>query len=139
MSQCHVLLFSLFHCTSCVLYMYVLCPLGPKQLKFETFELSPCIFSAKSCGGIFMPRIGPPRRSSYTVRFKVSVVEWQRKNEASIHRTAKHFSIDRKHSVYIQPTWLSTVKLSTANADRPQQRWTRQLLRGSALLLAPQR
>ena len=37
-----------------------------------------------------------PRRNSYTVRFKVSVVEWQRKNEASIHKTAKHFTIDRK-------------------------------------------
>ena len=37
-----------------------------------------------------------PRRNSYTVSFKVSVVEWQRKNEASIHRTAKYFSIDRK-------------------------------------------
>ena len=36
------------------------------------------------------------RRNSYTVKFKVSVVEWQRKNEASIHRTAKRFSIDRK-------------------------------------------
>ena len=32
--------------------------------------------------------------NSYTVRFKVSVVEWQCKNEASIHRTAKHFSIE---------------------------------------------
>lgn len=37
-----------------------------------------------------------PRRNSYAVSFKVSVVEWQRKNEASIHRTAKYFSIDRK-------------------------------------------
>ena len=37
-----------------------------------------------------------PCRNSYTVRFKVSVVEWQRKNEASIHTTAKHFLINRK-------------------------------------------
>ena len=37
-----------------------------------------------------------PRRNSYTVSFKVFMVEWQRKNEASIHRTAKHFSINRK-------------------------------------------
>ena len=35
----------------------------------------------------------PPCRNSYTVRFKVSVVEWQHKNEASIYRTTKHFSI----------------------------------------------
>ena len=34
-----------------------------------------------------------PRRNSYTVRLKVSVVEWQHKNEVSIHRTAKHFLI----------------------------------------------
>ena len=54
------------------------CPLRP-----------PCIFSAKSCGGIFIPRaLAPsPRRNSYTVRFKVSVVEWQGKNEARIDRT----------------------------------------------------
>ena len=25
------------------------------------------------------------------------MVEWQRKNEAIIHKTAKHFSIDHKH------------------------------------------
>ena len=37
-----------------------------------------------------------PCRNSYTVRFKASVVEWQCKNEASIHTTAKHFSINRK-------------------------------------------
>ena len=47
----------------------------------------------------------PPRRNSYTVRFKVFVVEWQRKNEASIHRTAKHFSIEggsnRERKCYI--------------------------------------
>ena len=36
----------------------------------------------------------PHRRNSYTGRFKVSVVEWQRKNKASIQRTAKHFSIE---------------------------------------------
>ena len=36
----------------------------------------------------------PPRRNFFTVRFKVSMVEWQRKNEASIHRTAKHFSVE---------------------------------------------
>ena len=37
-----------------------------------------------------------PRRNSYTVKFKMSVVEWQRKNQASLHRTAAEFSIDRK-------------------------------------------
>ena len=38
----------------------------------------------------------PNRRSSYTVKFKVFVVEWQRKNNASVHKTAKEFSVDRK-------------------------------------------
>ena len=38
-----------------------------------------------------------PRRYSYTIRFKVSVLEWQCKNEPSIHRTCQLFSINRKH------------------------------------------
>ena len=58
-------------------------------------------------------------------------MEWQRKNKASIHRTAQ------LHCKFIQATRLSTVKLSTANVDRLQQRWTHQLLRGSALLPRP--
>ena len=37
----------------------------------------------------------------------------------------------------VYTTQLSTVKLSTTNADRLQHRWTRQLLRGSALLSRP--
>ena len=37
------------------------------------------------------------RRNSYTVKFKVSVVEWHRNNEASLHKRAKRFSVDRKH------------------------------------------
>ena len=40
------------------------------------------------------PTPHPPLRNSYTVRFQVSMVEWQRKNEISIHRTVKHFSIE---------------------------------------------
>ena len=39
--------------------------------------------------------------------------------------------------VYTTHDQLSTVKLSTTNADRLQHRWTRQLLRGSALLPRP--
>ena len=39
--------------------------------------------------------------------------------------------------VFTYATRLSTVKVSTANANRPHQRWTRQLLRGSALLPRP--
>ena len=35
-----------------------------------------------------------PRWNFYSVRFKVFVVERQRKNKASIHRTAQHFSIE---------------------------------------------
>ena len=37
----------------------------------------------------------------------------------------------------VDTTQLSTVKMSTTNADRLQHRWTRQLLRGSALLPRP--
>ena len=36
------------------------------------------------------------RRNSYTVKFKVFVVEWQRQNEASVHRPAKEFANDHK-------------------------------------------
>ena len=36
------------------------------------------------------------RRNLYTIEFKVSVVEWQRKNQASLHKTAAKFSIDQK-------------------------------------------
>ena len=76
-------------------------------------------------------------------------MEWQRQNEASIHRTAQ---LDRKFIPLssllfsLVPrhlknrglgTRLSTVKLSTTNADRLQHRWTRQLLHGSALLPRP--
>ena len=39
--------------------------------------------------------------------------------------------------VFTYATWLSTVKVSTANANRLHQRWTRQLLRGSTLLPRP--
>ena len=35
------------------------------------------------------------------------------------------------------PPWLFTVKVFTTNADRSQQRWTRQLLRGSTPLPCP--
>jgi len=36
------------------------------------------------------------RRNSYTVKFKVSVVEWQHQKEASVHRPAKEFMNDCK-------------------------------------------
>jgi len=60
----------------------------------------PYIFSQSSCTVIFISRIGPQpwpfyqndlRRISYTVKFKVPV---ERKNGATIHRTAKEFAID---------------------------------------------
>ena len=35
------------------------------------------------------------RLNSYTIKFKVSVVEWQRQNEASVRRPAKEFTDDR--------------------------------------------
>jgi len=34
--------------------------------------------------------------NSYTVKFKVSAMEWQRQNEASVHRTTKEFTDDHK-------------------------------------------
>ena len=36
------------------------------------------------------------RQNSYTVKFKVSVVEWQCQNKACVHRPAKEFGNDRK-------------------------------------------
>ena len=38
------------------------------------------------------------RRNTYSVKFKVSVVEWQCQNEASVHRPAKEFADDRNHA-----------------------------------------
>jgi len=36
-------------------------------------------------------------RMSYTVKFKVAVVEWQRQNEASVHRPVKEFTTPDFH------------------------------------------
>ena len=94
----------------------------------------PPAFLAESLAeGISFPRISPRPRRNFHAGSKSPWRNDRRKNEASMHRTDKHFSIDRK----LIATRLSTVKLSTANADRPQQRWTRQLLCGSALLPRP--
>ena len=62
-------------------------------------------------------------------------MEWQRKNEASIHRTVLNIQ-SRSIASLFKPLGclLTTVKLSTANVDRLQQRWARQLLRKSVLL-----
>ena len=53
-----------------------------------------------TCRGIFISQIGPPnmanmifRRNSYTV--KVSAAEWQRQNEANVHRIAEKFADGR--------------------------------------------
>ena len=35
-------------------------------------------------------------QNSYTVKFKVSIVEWQCQNDASVHRPAKEFTDDHK-------------------------------------------
>ena len=78
----------------------------------------PCIFSAKSCRGIFIPRISPP-----TSNLLYSQVQGLRGGMAEPERS--------------QHPQNRSVKLSTTNADRLQHRWTRQLLRGSALLPCP--
>ena len=81
----------------------------------------PCIFSAKSCRGIFIPRISPP--SPPASKLLHSQVQGLRGGMAAPERSQ-------------HPQNLS-VKMSTTNADRLQHRWTRQLLRGSALLPRP--
>ena len=88
----------------------------------------PCIFSAKSCRGIFIPRISPPS-------FLHSQVQGIRGGMAAPERSQHPQNRSTGSQVYT--TQLSTVKLSTTNTDRLQHRWTRQLLRGSALLLRP--
>ena len=52
------------------------------------------------------------RRNSYTVEFKLSVIDWQRKNQASIHQTASEYSIDRKRV----REWSQKYTLLRANA-----------------------
>ena len=77
----------------------------------------PDILSAKSCWGIFIPRISPPPPPPPL------------EEDLSCSRITE--------IIFILATRLSTVKVSTANANRPHQRWTRQVLRGSALLSRP--
>jgi len=63
----------------------------------------PYIFSQSSCSGIFISRIGPPNHGHSikmifveTPTLSSSRSQWQRKNEASVQRTAKEFAVDRK-------------------------------------------
>ena len=91
----------------------------------------PAFFSAKSCRGIFIPRISPPPPPS----FLHSQVQGIRGGMAAPERSQHPQNRSTRSQVYT--TQLSTVKLSTTNADRLQHRWTRQLLRGSALLPRP--
>jgi len=62
----------------------------------------PYVFSQSSCTGIFISRIGPPNHGHSTKMIFVetptlssSRSPWQRKNGASVHRTAKEFAVDR--------------------------------------------
>ena len=62
----------------------------------------PYVFSQSSCTGIFISRIGPPNHGLTTKMIFVetptlssSRSPWQRKNGASVHRTAKEFAVDR--------------------------------------------
>ena len=91
----------------------------------------PCIFSAKSCRGIFIPRISPSPPPS----FLHSQVQGIRGGMSAPERSQHPQNCSTRSQVFT--TQLSTVKLSTTNADRLQHRWTRQLLRGSALLPRP--
>ena len=36
------------------------------------------------------------RRSSYTVEFKIKVVDWLRKNDCNVSKAAREFEVDRK-------------------------------------------
>ena len=58
------------------------------------------VHSAMPCTLRLPPSIPFPPLSKllHSLRFKVSVVEWQRKNEAIIHRTNKRFSIKGGHN-----------------------------------------
>ena len=64
----------------------------------------PYIFNQSSCTGIFIPRIGPPNHAHSTKMIFIetptlssSRSPWQCKKEATVHRTAKKFAVDRKH------------------------------------------
>ena len=70
-------------------------------------KLPPCIFSEKSCRGIFIPHI---REDS---------------------------SLSQNIGSIFKPLGCLLLKLPTTNADRPHQQWTHQLLRGSTLLASP--
>ena len=69
----------------------------PSTLKFASLPLvsvaSLCLVFYARRRFALCAHLPPPRRNFYTVMFKFSMVEWQRKNKASIHRSAKHFLI----------------------------------------------
>ena len=77
-----------------------------------------------------VPRISPPPPS-----FLHSQVQGIRGGMAAPERS--QHPQNRSTRSQANTTQLSTVKLSTTNADRLQHRWTRQLLRGSAVLPRP--
>ena len=87
--------------------------------------------STASVGSISLPRV--LRLATPSSKLLHSQVQGLRGGIAAQERS--HASTEPLN--ISQATRLSTVKLSTANADRPQQRWTRQLLRGSELLPRP--
>ena len=67
-------------------------PCFPSTLKLASLPLASGASLRLALRGPAAPT-SLPRSNSYTVRFKVSVMEWQHKNEVSIHRTTQHFSI----------------------------------------------
>ena len=73
-----------------------------RQPSASVSSISPSriLHSAMPCTLHLPPSIPFPPLSKllHSLRFKVSVVEWQRKSEASIHRTNKHFLIEGGHN-----------------------------------------
>ena len=99
-------------------------------------DTPPCIFSAKSCGGIFSPRISP--LSSKLLHMQSgSRSLWWNGSARTKQASTETLNISRSIANLFKPLGCPLLNLSTANADRPQEQWTRQLLRGSALLRRP--
>lgn len=53
-----------------------------------------------------------PKMKSYTVKYKLDVIDWHNSNGKSGHKTAKHFKIDRKRI----REWLSIEDSLRANS-----------------------
>ena len=68
------------------------------QMRFSGAYFLICTLNNASSRFTLSPHSPSSLKLLHSLRFKFSMVEWLRKNKASIHRTAQHFSIEGGHN-----------------------------------------